>query len=189
MYRLTQKTVTFEKPNKNWRNPTKNNYWQKLNHYYLPFKSWSMITKMARLSVAQGPFSAVLPTVHGCHYAFQKFPFFLCHPVLMHSVETWPTDLQKQAMLLEILLQNLLSYAVVISQKVLRKSEWSIHIVKYVSICKEVHVKSGMLEPDWPQHDHPTAYVIAQRYSSNTFISLFLHYHKEKFDALFKKFL
>ena len=37
-----------------------------LFHYY-----W-----MASLSVAQGPCSAVLPTVHGCHYAFQKFPFF-----------------------------------------------------------------------------------------------------------------
>jgi len=32
---------------------------------------------MARLSVAQGPCSAVLQTVHGCHYAFQKLPF-LC---------------------------------------------------------------------------------------------------------------
>jgi len=31
---------------------------------------------MARLFVTQGPCSAVLPTVHGCHYAFQKFPFF-----------------------------------------------------------------------------------------------------------------
>ena len=31
---------------------------------------------MARLSVAQGPCSAVLPTVHGCHYAFKKFLFF-----------------------------------------------------------------------------------------------------------------
>ena len=31
---------------------------------------------MLRLYVAQGPCSAVLPTVHGCHYAFQKFPFF-----------------------------------------------------------------------------------------------------------------
>jgi hypothetical protein len=30
----------------------------------------------ARLSLAQGPCSTVLPTVHGCHYAFQKFPFF-----------------------------------------------------------------------------------------------------------------
>ena len=30
----------------------------------------------ARLSVARGTCSAVLPTVHGCHYAFQKFPFF-----------------------------------------------------------------------------------------------------------------
>jgi len=38
---------------------------------------WSMITKMlVWLSVAQGPCSTVLPTVHGCHYAFQKFPFF-----------------------------------------------------------------------------------------------------------------
>jgi len=31
---------------------------------------------MARLSVAQGPSSVVLPTVHSYHYAFQKFPFF-----------------------------------------------------------------------------------------------------------------
>ena len=31
---------------------------------------------MARLSVAQRSCSAVLPTVHGCHYPFQKFPFF-----------------------------------------------------------------------------------------------------------------
>ena len=34
----TKKTGTFEKPNKNWRNPTKKIYWQKLNHYNLPFK-------------------------------------------------------------------------------------------------------------------------------------------------------
>jgi hypothetical protein len=40
---------------------------------------------MARLSVAQGPCSAVLPTVHGCHYAFQKFPFF-CHPVYTNAL-------------------------------------------------------------------------------------------------------
>jgi len=33
----TKKTGTFEKPNKNWRNPTKKIYWQKLNHYNLPF--------------------------------------------------------------------------------------------------------------------------------------------------------
>jgi len=36
-----------------------------------------MISKMAMLSVAQGHCSALLPTVHGCHYAFQKFPFFM----------------------------------------------------------------------------------------------------------------
>ena len=38
IYRVTQKTGTFEKPNKNWRNPRKKIYWQKLNHYNLPFK-------------------------------------------------------------------------------------------------------------------------------------------------------
>ena len=34
----TKKMGTFEKPNKNWRNPRKKIYWQKLNHYNLPFK-------------------------------------------------------------------------------------------------------------------------------------------------------
>ena len=33
-----KKTGTFEKPNKNWRNPRKKIYWQKLNHYNFPFK-------------------------------------------------------------------------------------------------------------------------------------------------------
>ena len=33
-----KKIGTFEKPNKNWRNPRKKIYWQKLNHYNLPFK-------------------------------------------------------------------------------------------------------------------------------------------------------
>ena len=33
-----KKTETFENPNKNWRNPRKKMYWQKLNHYNLPFK-------------------------------------------------------------------------------------------------------------------------------------------------------
>jgi len=52
-----------------------------------------MITKTARLSVAQGPCSAVLPTVHGCHYAFQKFPvFFLCHPVQDALHQTYTTN-------------------------------------------------------------------------------------------------
>jgi len=32
-----KKTGTFEKPNKYWRNPRKKIYWQKLNHYNLPF--------------------------------------------------------------------------------------------------------------------------------------------------------
>jgi len=32
-----KKMGTFEKPNRNWRNPRKKMYWQKLNHYNLPF--------------------------------------------------------------------------------------------------------------------------------------------------------
>jgi len=43
---------------------------------------------MSENYVAQGPCSAVLLTVHGCHYAFQKFLFFvsLCIYVLL-SIE------------------------------------------------------------------------------------------------------
>ena len=33
-----KKAGTLIKPNKNWRNPRKKIYWQKLNHYNLPFK-------------------------------------------------------------------------------------------------------------------------------------------------------
>ena len=33
-----KKRGTFEKPNKNWINPRKKIYWQKFNHYNLPFK-------------------------------------------------------------------------------------------------------------------------------------------------------
>ena len=38
LYTVTQKKGTFEKHNKNWRNPRRKIYWQKLNHYNLPFK-------------------------------------------------------------------------------------------------------------------------------------------------------
>ena len=67
MYRVTQKNGNFWKTNK-----TKTFLWRKhaVDHSTDP---WLL---MARLSVALGPCSAVLPTVHGCHYAFQKFPFF-----------------------------------------------------------------------------------------------------------------
>jgi hypothetical protein len=39
------------------------------------------------------------------------------------------------------------------------------------------------LEPDRPQHDRTTARVIAQQYSSATFVSLRFHSVKEKFGA------
>ena len=38
IYRMTPKKRELEKPNKNWRNPRKKIYWQKLYHYNFPFK-------------------------------------------------------------------------------------------------------------------------------------------------------
>ena len=79
---------------------TKNgNFWKPfqtiivfVKHFYgestLLTVHWSMITRMmARLSVAQGPCSVVLLTVHGCHYAFQMFPFF-CVTLYIHKKKT-----------------------------------------------------------------------------------------------------
>ena len=40
---------------------------------------------MSENYVAQGPCFAVLPTVHGCHYAFQKFPFFVSSCITQFS--------------------------------------------------------------------------------------------------------
>jgi hypothetical protein len=66
---------------------------------------------------------------------------------------------------------------------VLRDSNLSINMVKHVCVHKEIHLKSvlSVLESDRPQHDCPAASVIAQHYSSATFVSLRCLYHKEKF--------
>jgi hypothetical protein len=55
-------------------------------------------------------------------------------------------------------------------------------------ICKGVsqNPNSNTAELDWPQHDHPALNVIAQQYSSATFVSLRFHSRKTKFGALFK---
>ena len=42
---------------------------------------------------------------------------------------------------------------------------------------------SNKLEPDRLQHDGPAVCVIAQQYSSATFVSLIFHFHKKKFGA------
>jgi hypothetical protein len=42
------------------------------------------------------------------------------------------------------------------------------------------------MEPDRPHHYHPATCVIAQQYSSPTFISLRLYLRKENFGARFK---
>jgi len=50
------------------------------------------------------------------------------------------------------------------------KSELSMHVVNYICIYKGVQLKSKLqhVKPDQPQHDHSTACVIAQQYSSST---------------------
>jgi len=42
------------------------------------------------------------------------------------------------------------------------------------------------MAPDWPQLVRPTTSVIAQQYSSTTFVSLHFHSRQEKFGTLFK---
>jgi hypothetical protein len=44
-----------------------------------------------------------------------------------------------------------------------------------------------MLEPDRPQHNRPTACVIAQQYSSATFVSSRFDCRREKFGVNLKK--
>jgi hypothetical protein len=48
---------------------------------------------------------------------------------------------------------------------------------------------SNTLEPDQQPHDRPAACVIAQHYSSATFVSLRLHFRKQNLTALFKNVL
>jgi hypothetical protein len=48
-----------------------------------------------------------------------------------------------------------------------------------------VEIQIPALEPD-RLHDHPDACVIAQQYSSATFVSLRFHSRKEKFGALYE---
>jgi hypothetical protein len=45
------------------------------------------------------------------------------------------------------------------------------------------------LQSDWQQYDRPNACVIAQQYSSATFVSLHFHPHKEKFGACLNNFI
>jgi hypothetical protein len=44
---------------------------------------------------------------------------------------------------------------------------------------------SNTLQPVLQQHDSHVTSVIAQQYSSATFVSLLFHSHKEKFSVLF----
>jgi hypothetical protein len=56
-------------------------------------------------------------------------------------------------------------------------------------IYKEVQLKSKLqqMEPDRPQRDRRAACVIAQQYSSATFVSMRFHSCKENFGSRLKK--
>jgi len=71
------------------------------------------------------------------------------------------------------------TYAVVTFRKVRRKSE--------VCMCKGVQVKSRLLQTGTrSQHNGPAACVVAQQYSSTTFVSLRTYSREDKFLAGFK---
>jgi hypothetical protein len=62
----------------------------------------------------------------------------------------------------------------------------------YVLYCTRVcskNTNTNTLKPYLPQHDLPTACVIAQQYSSKTFVSLCFYYCKEKFGAPYKNII
>jgi hypothetical protein len=45
------------------------------------------------------------------------------------------------------------------------------------------------MKPDRPQHDRPATFVIAQQYSSATFVSMRFHSRKEKFGVRLKNLI
>jgi hypothetical protein len=71
-------------------------------------------------------------------------------------------------------------------REVWRKSELCVHMVKLRTREFNGNPNFNILEPEGPLHDSTTACVIAQQYSSSTFLSLSFHLCKTKFDALFK---
>jgi hypothetical protein len=67
--------------------------------------------------------------------------------------------------------------------RVLRQSEFSARVVKHVGVHKWVQLKSKLKntrEPDRQQQERRAASVIAQQYSSYTFVSLRVHTHTKK---------
>jgi hypothetical protein len=67
--------------------------------------------------------------------------------------------------------------------EILRKSESSKHTVNCIS---SLNPNRNTLEPDRPQHNRPAACVIAQQYSSATFVSSCVHTCNEKLGVRFK---
>jgi hypothetical protein len=63
------------------------------------------------------------------------------------------------------------------------KAEYTLSIYKGIQLIKP---NSIVLKPDRPQDDRLAACVIAQQYSSATFVSLCFHYRKGKFGDVLK---
>ena len=67
------------------------------------------------------------------------------------------------------------------SSQIVRSLNW-VHKWSTVCVCTRESVwnpHSSTMEPDRPQHDRPAACVIAQQYSSSTFVSFRFHFRKE----------
>jgi hypothetical protein len=72
-----------------------------------------------------------------------------------------------------------------VTGRLLTESELRIRVVKYTyTQGSPVEIKNPhTLKPDLPQHDHTAVCVIAQQYSSTTYIPLPFYSHKESFGA------
>jgi hypothetical protein len=68
-------------------------------------------------------------------------------------------------------------------------AQLSLRIVKYTYIItyREWNPNPNSLQPNRSQHDRPATWVVAQQYSSATFVSLPSHSLKQKFGERFEK--
>lgn len=85
------------------------------------------------------------------------------------------------------------TYTVVIVQKVWCKPDFMQVGIEFTCAQLHMYVKGSPTEvklwhpgTDWPQRDGATASVFVQQQSSMTFVSLFFHFHSEKFGTHFR---
>ena len=82
----TKKRELLKTPTKIEEIQEKKIYWQKLNHYNLPFKRQYSILSMFENYVLYTASSSTYAFFH-CHYAFQKFPFVCVTLCVLHALQ------------------------------------------------------------------------------------------------------